>query len=162
MNVNTRPFKLLIFDWEGTLAFPGSSPSRLYPDTVVVLSALKEQGYLLAVATAKSKQGLAQDLHRLNLHTLISATCTAEETHPKPNPEMVFNILNQLAIVPQDALMIGDTVFDLDMARQAKIKSVAVTYGLQTREELLTYGPCTCVDELTQLPLWLAQLGTNT
>jgi len=153
--MDPHPFKLLIFDWEGTLALPSTAPSCLYPETLSVLSTLFDQGYLLAIATGKSKRGVAQDLQQLNLQNLISATCTAEECYPKPHPAMIFNILNQLAITPQDALMIGDTVYDLDMARQAKIQSVGVTYGVQTREELLPYHPCTCIDTLTQLPVWL-------
>lgn len=150
------PFKLLVFDWEGTLADPSAVyPTQLFPGTVAVLKQLHEQGYLLAIATAKSKPGLAADLVRFGINHIIDATCTAQESAPKPNPKMLFDILDKLAITPQDALMIGDTVYDLAMAKQANMAALAVTYGVQTAEELLQYQPLDCISVITQLPDWL-------
>lgn len=149
-------FKLLIFDWEGTLADPQLlGQTQLFPNTVSVLTHLHEQGYLLAIATAKSKAGLAADLIHTGLKTIIDATCTAQESEAKPNPLMLFNILDELAITPQDALMIGDTIFDLAMAKQANMSSLAVSSGVQTRKELLDYQPLACIDTISQLPDWL-------
>ena len=151
-----EPFKLLIFDWEGTLADPSQIyPTQLFPNTVQVLTTLHQQGYLLAIATAKSKAGLASDIRHLGLQTIIDFTCTAEESAPKPNPLMIFTILERLAIEPQAALMIGDTIYDLAMARLAKISALAVSYGVQSREELLEYQPLCCIDVITELPHWL-------
>ncbi len=150
------PFNLLIFDWEGTLADPQYVyPTRLFPHTLTVLTALHQQGYLLAIATAKSTAGLAADLIYTDLKSIIDATCTAQESAPKPNPSMLFNILEQLAIAPQDALMIGDTIYDLSMAQQANMSALAVSYGVQTQAELLEYHPLACINAITQLPDWL-------
>lgn len=154
--MSSQKFKLLIFDWEGTLADPSQIyPTQLFPNTLSVLTQLHEEGYLLAIATAKSKAGLASDLVHTGLRPLIAATCTAQESEAKPNPLMLFNILDELAVTPQDALMIGDTIFDLAMAKQANMPSLAVSYGVQTREELLDYQPLTCIDAISQLPDWL-------
>ncbi len=150
------PFKLLIFDWEGTLADPSSLYStRLFPNTQSVLANLHKQGYLLAIATARSKAGLAADLIFTDIKHLISTTCTAEESAPKPNPLMLFQILEQLAITPQDALMIGDTIYDLGMAQQAKVHALAVSYGVQSQAELMAYQPLDCIDAIIKLPNWL-------
>jgi phosphoglycolate phosphatase len=149
-------YKLLIFDWEGTLAdsrFIG--PTQLFPNTVSVLTDLHAQGYLLAIATAKSTAGLAADLVDTGLQKIIATTCTAQETEPKPHPTMLFTILDELAITPQDALMIGDTVFDLMMADNANMSALAVASGVQTREELLEYHPIDCINIITELPDWL-------
>lgn len=154
----TRPFKLLIFDWEGTLADPNYVyPTRLFPHTQTVLSQLHQQGYLLAIATAKSKAGLLADLKHTEIEKFIHTTCTAEESAAKPSPEMLFIILDRLAIAAQDALMIGDTFYDLTMAQRAKMSALAISSGMQTREELLKYQPLDCIDTLTQLPDWLTQ-----
>ncbi len=156
MALKTLPFKLLIFDWEGTLADPSHVyPTQLFPNTLSVLNALHKEGYLLAIATAKSKEGLAADLVHMGLKEIISATCTAQESEPKPHPAMLFNILDKLAISPQTALMIGDTIYDLSMAQQANMSALAVTYGVQTREELLEYKPLAFIDTITELPVWL-------
>jgi phosphoglycolate phosphatase len=156
MTPQTLPFKLLIFDWEGTLADPSHiHPTQLFPNTLSVLTTLHQQGYLLAIATAKSKAGLAADLIQTGLKPLIHATCTAQESAPKPDPTMLFNILDALAITPQDALMIGDTLYDLSMAQRANMPALAVSFGVQTREELLEYKPLACIDAITELPFWL-------
>jgi phosphoglycolate phosphatase len=156
MTKQNLAYKLLIFDWEGTLADPSHIyPTQLFPNTLKVLTNLHQQGYLLAIATAKSKAGLVADLIQTGLKSIIDITCTAQESAPKPNPAMLFYILEELAIKPQDALMIGDTIYDLSMAKQADIAGLAVSSGGQTRAELLKYQPLDCLDVITQLPNWL-------
>lgn len=153
------PYKLIIFDWEGTLANPQVlGATQLFDNTVSVLTDLHQQGYLLAIATAKSKAGLAYDLLKTSLVDIIDASCTAQESEPKPNPSMLFKILDELAITPQDALMIGDTIFDLAMAKSANMDVLAVASGVQTCEELLEYQPIDCIDGITELPNWLLNL----
>ncbi|MGA2654783.1 MAG: HAD-IA family hydrolase [Gammaproteobacteria bacterium] len=159
LKMSNLPYKLLIFDWEGTLANPQTlGATQLFDDTLSVLTDLHQQGYLLAIATAKSKAGLAQDLIKTGLDKIIDATCTAQESEPKPNPAMLFMILDELAITPQDALMIGDTIFDLAMGQDANMDTLAVTSGVQTCEELLEYQPIDCIEIITELPNWLLNL----
>lgn len=152
--------QLIIFDWEGTLVRANLLGTPiLFPDAKQVLETLHADGCLLAIATAKSKQGLKNDLIRLELQHLFAATCTAEETLSKPHPAMLFNILEQLAITAQNALMIGDTIYDIEMAKRANMQAVAVCTGLQSRAELMKVAPC--IDNLIELPQYLLLLGED-
>jgi phosphoglycolate phosphatase len=151
-------FKLLIFDWEGTLADHAIAHlSPLFPDVYPILARLRAQGYLLAIATGKSKAGLQASLSDTHLSHLISATCTAEESAPKPDPLMLFNILEKLAIAQADALMIGDTVYDIEMAHAAKVDALAVTYGLHEKSQLMRAAPQGFIDNILELPQWLLE-----
>jgi phosphoglycolate phosphatase len=70
---------------------------------------------------------------------------------------MLFNILENLAIVAQNALMIGDTIYDMDMARAAHMPALAVSYGLHNREHLLQSGALGVIDNIVELPQWLLE-----
>jgi phosphoglycolate phosphatase len=144
-------FQLLIFDWEGTLV----DKTQLIAGAKSVLVRLHAEGYLLAIATAKSKHGLVLDLEKNGISHLFHATCTAQESADKPDPAMLFNILDQLAIKPQDALMIGDTPYDIEMAHRAKMSALAVGYGLYSCAELTKAQPKACINDITELPQWL-------
>ncbi|MES9971810.1 MAG: HAD-IA family hydrolase [Candidatus Thiodiazotropha sp.] len=132
-----------------------TTPSQLFEGTREVLQGLLQQGYMLAVATGKGRKGLDYALQSTGLGELFHLTRCADETFSKPHPEMLNQILEQTGVEPQQALMIGDTEYDLEMAVNAGIPSLGVTYGTHSLERLLKHKPLACVDRVTEIPLWL-------
>ena len=120
-----------------------------------VLFSLKEEGYLLAVATGKGKNGLKRALEEEKLHELFDVTRCAEETISKPDPLMLHEILDELGLAAQSGLMIGDTSYDLEMATRAGMRSLAVSYGAHGRELLAKHEPLDFLDDIRDLPGWL-------
>lgn len=128
-----------------------------FPGVPETLAELKAEGYLLAVATAKSRSGLSADMDRSGLGWLFDATRTVDEARSKPDPQMVLDLLEEMGVFARDALVVGDTVHDLQMAHNAGVQSVAVTSGAQSVEVLADEAPEACLASLTGLPEWLAR-----
>lgn len=105
------------------------SSSSLYPGVAEGLLKLRQQGHQLAVATGKSRRGLNRVLTAFDWQDFFDATRCADETASKPNPLMLKQLLDELDTPVEQALMIGDTTFDLAMAQNAGMKSLAVSYG---------------------------------
>ncbi|MFA5627537.1 MAG: HAD-IA family hydrolase [Thiohalomonadaceae bacterium] len=130
--------------------------SQLFAGAGEVLHELAEQGYLLAVATGKGRRGLDKVLEETGLEPLFHATRCADETVSKPHPQMLFELMEHLGTSPQGTLMIGDTEYDMEMARNAKTHALAVSYGVHHPERLLRHAPLGCLDDIIELPGWLA------
>ena len=125
-----------------------------------MLRELAEAGYLLAVATGKSRRGLDYALEQTGLGELFHATRTADESFSKPHPQMLLDILDELGVHPGDAVMIGDTTYDLEMARSARTHAVGVCTGGHGREELMRFEPIACLEQVVELVPWLAERGS--
>lgn len=132
-----------------------AKPTPLFDKADEVLQGLYDTGYWLAVATGKGRRGLNEALDKTGLKHLFHSTRCAEETTSKPNPHMLYEILEELDTNVSDAVMIGDSLFDLEMANKAGMASIAVSYGLQDKQRLMTCNPLTCLDDVTELPTWL-------
>ncbi|WP_101674985.1 HAD-IA family hydrolase [Alloalcanivorax mobilis] len=126
-------------------------PSALYPGARLVLDALAGAGCRLAVATGKSRKGLQRVWHSSGLGECFQGSRCADETHSKPHPAMVEELLEEMAVPAGRALVVGDTSFDLEMARAAGVDRVAVSYGAHPVETLLNYQPLAVIDALPQL-----------
>jgi len=111
-----------------------------------VLDGLKAQGYLLAVATGKSRAGLDRLLSISGLGHFFSDSMTADEAQSKPHPEMIETLLTRLAVKPQNAVMIGDSILDMTMAQNANVRAIGVSYGAHTPEVLAQAQPMAIVD----------------
>jgi phosphoglycolate phosphatase len=122
-----------------------------------MLQNLANEGYLLAVATGKGRRGLDYALEQTGLRQIFHATRTADEAVSKPHPQMLLDILGDLGVDSRDAVMIGDTTYDLEMARSARMDAVGVCSGGHGREELEQLGPLACLDQVVELAPWLAQ-----
>lgn len=116
---------------------------------------LAANGTLLAVATAKSRRGLTSDLERTGMAELFHASRTPNESRPKPHPDMLLEILDELGVRPREALMVGDSIHDLDMSRNAGVPAVAVTSGAQSEASLRRRTPLACLGSVAELPAWL-------
>ncbi len=127
----------------------------LFPGAEEALRALNGAGYLLAVATGKSRRGLDRALDRTGLRPLFHATRCSEESASKPQPGMLNDLIDMLGTEPEQTLMIGDTTHDLQMAINAGVASVAAAYGAHPRAQLLALQPLACIDQPLELWNWL-------
>lgn len=127
----------------------------LFEGVPEMLEELAADGYLLAVATGKSRRGLDHVLEQTGLTSLFHATRTVDEAFSKPHPQMLLDILDELGVKARDAVMIGDTTYDLEMARSAGTASVGVCTGSHCREELERLGPVACLEGVVGLREWL-------
>ncbi|MBS1201858.1 MAG: family hydrolase [Chromatiaceae bacterium] len=130
--------------------------SELFPGAGAMLERLLGQGYLLAVATGKSRAGLAKELEITGLGRLFHATRCADETFSKPHPQMLLELMDELGVHSTQTLMVGDTEYDLQMAANARAFSLAVCYGVHPPERLLACGPLACLESVADIPGWLA------
>lgn len=113
----------------------------------------------LGIATGKSRRGLDRALDATGLRPYFRASRCADETHPKPHPAMLHELMAELDVAADNALMIGDTSHDLEMARAAGVDALAVTYGAHSAAGLVDCGPRGCVASVTELEQWLATHG---
>jgi len=120
-----------------------------------LLDDLAAAGYLLAVATGKTRVGLDRAMAASGLAARFHATRCADESRPKPHPEMLHYLMDLLAVDAGSTLMIGDTTHDLELARAAGAEAVAVTYGAHPPEGLARLAPRATVHSVTELHAWL-------
>lgn len=131
--------------------------TRLFPGAAEALTALHDAGFLLAVATGKSRRGLERSLASTGLKGYFHATRCADEGHAKPHPGMLLELMEELGVASDRTLMIGDTTHDMAMARAAGVACLGVAYGAHSKSDLLGYAPLACVDDFDGLQHWLAR-----
>ncbi|QPQ54858.1 HAD-IA family hydrolase [Allosphingosinicella flava] len=112
----------------------------LYDGITELIAALDEAGWLLGVATGKSDRGLRLCLEHHGLHARFVTLQTADRHPSKPHPSMIEAALAEAGAAPESAMMIGDTSFDIMMARAASVRGVGVTWGYHDRETLKEAG----------------------
>lgn len=126
----------------------------LFPGAADALRDLAGAGYLLAVATAKGRRGLERELERTGLAPLFHATRTVDEAPSKPHPGMLLGLMEELGVEAAETLMIGDTAWDLEMARNASCAGVGVLTGGHSRRDLERLA-LACLDSVCDVPGWL-------
>src|SRR5206468_8585136 len=119
------------------------------------VTALAKAGHKLAVATAKGRRGLNSSLESSGLAPYFDATRCVDECPSKPHPQMLLELMEELGTTPDRTVMIGDTSYDMQMAQNANIASLAVSYGAQPLQNLLAFGPLAHFDNFTKLEQWL-------
>ena len=130
----------------------------LYPGTVEALDAMEAAGYLLAVATGKSRRGLDATLSRHGLEGRFMTLKTADDGPGKPHPHMLVEAMAEAGAGPGTTVMIGDTVFDIEMARNAQVRSIGVSWGYHDPDELRAAGAAGVIDEFGELAALTATL----
>jgi len=118
------------------------------------LMRLQNGNYLLAIATGKARIGLDRVLQHTQLGQFFIASRCADETASKPHPHMVLDILTATGIPAERAIVVGDTTYDIEMARRANTVALAVCYGVHQREELIAEGPIDCVENFSAVLDW--------
>lgn len=134
--------------------FPDIAMSQieLFPKVKETLTELHKQGKRLAIATSRNKQSLTEIMKRHGVLDYFDLLVSASDSYaPKPAPDMVLRILEQLGISENDTLVIGDTTFDIEMGNKAHCWTCAVTYGNHTRERLMKALPNFIVDNFSEV-----------
>jgi len=129
----------------------------LYAGARETIGELHASGYLLGVATGKSRAGLERVLDASGMRAYFHATRTADQTFSKPHPAMLLEIMDELGVLPERTLMIGDTTHDVELAQNAGVDAVAVGHGAHPPEQLLALSPRALVNDFTELRGWLEQ-----
>jgi phosphoglycolate phosphatase len=120
-----------------------------------MLDELDAAGHLLAIATGKSRAGLARALAQQRIAHRFVATRCADEGFPKPHPDMLLHLMDRTGADPVETLMIGDTTHDLELAANAGASAVAVTLGAHGGEDLARHAPLAVVESIGELRAWL-------
>jgi len=127
----------------------------LFEGTREMLAALKARNHWLAVATGKSRLGLNEALATAQLRRFFDATRTADQTASKPDPLMLRELMGELGAEPERTLMIGDTTHDLQLAANAGVACVGVSYGAHPSEDFHRFGPLFVAHSTRELHDWL-------
>jgi pyrophosphatase PpaX len=110
---------------------------KLFPGTVEMLERLQDRGYKLAVVTSKRRQSALRQLTETGIEGLFDAVISCEDVErPKPEPDCVLKALDVLGVQPDEAVFVGDSLFDAAAARGAGVTMVGVSWGARTREKL--------------------------
>lgn len=131
----------------------------LFEGVLQLLDALRTRGYLLAVATGKSRLGLDDVLQTVQLKGVFDASRTADKTAGKPDPKMLHELMAELGTSPKRTLMVGDTTHDLQMALNAGCPSLGVSYGAHTPDAFAALKPLHIAHSVQDMHDWLLENG---
>jgi phosphoglycolate phosphatase len=134
-----------------TLRQNGLEHEPLYDGMAGVLSALDDNGWLLGVATGKSDRGLERCLDHHGIKGLFVSLQTADRHPSKPHPSMIHQALADAGAEAANAVMIGDTVYDIHMGRAAGCRTIGVSWGYHPIEELHDAGADAVVETMEEL-----------
>ncbi len=137
-----------------------TTPTPLFAGVAETLEQLSVEGYRLAVATGKGRRGLDNALRESGLAHLFAASRCADETVSKPHPQMLLELMEELDSVGQETLVVGDTEYDMAMARNAGAVALAVGYGVHKGPRLLREGAVGLLPDIRALRPWLQQTAT--
>ncbi len=135
--------------------FSGDETIELFDGVSEAIPRLAEQGYLLAVATGKSRRGLDRALAATGLTPYFDATRTVDECPSKPNPAMLQELMDTLGVIPTRTVMIGDTTHDLLMASNALTHAVGLTQGAHDADTLELCPSLAILDDFASFARWL-------
>jgi len=129
----------------------GDVEEPLFAGISGVLDRLDAAGWLMGVATGKSHRGLSATLNFHKLYDRFVTHQTADRAHGKPHPDMMNKAMSATGASREDTIMIGDTTFDIEMAKNAGVRSIGVTWGYHQPQELLDAGAASVVTTADQL-----------
>ena len=121
------------------------------------LISLRKQGYRLAVATGKSRKGLNRVFAETGTGAYFDSSRCADETASKPHPLMLEELLAELDCKAERALMVGDSEYDMEMAKNAGVKPIAVDYGVHSLDRLRRFNPVCCLSQIDELMVHLGE-----
>lgn len=134
----------------------GINDAPLFPGAEGTLRKLHDEGYQLAIATGKSRKGLDRSLKLYpGIGALISHSRCADETASKPDPLMLRELLDETGFESAQTLMVGDTEYDMAMAKTIGMTALGVTCGVHDPERLLKNGAVAVIETVRELPEWL-------
>ncbi len=131
------------------------TPSSLFANVNKMLNQLIDKGFMLAIATGKARRGLDPVLIETGLKSLFHGSRCADETRSKPHPQMLEELLDEFGLMVNEAIMVGDTEYDMLMANSIGMDTLAVSYGVHDKADILKHKPLACVDSITEMSDWL-------
>lgn len=129
----------------------------LFPGVREMLETLRSQEIPLGIATGKSRRGLMATLERHDLRDVFTAWATADDHPSKPHPAMLEEVVAALGGAPEESVYVGDTCYDVEMARAAGTIPIGVRWGYHEPTTLVEAGAVVLLDEPTDLPPLLQQ-----
>lgn len=127
-------------------------PPVLFPGAEATLSALKEKGIALTIASSRNTASLREFLDKLGLAGYFPYYLGGDDTELlKPNPHPVLKTLEELSVRPENTMVVGDMPFDIAMGINAGTYTCGVTYGNASRQQLLDAGAHFVIDRIEQL-----------
>lgn len=141
---------------EHFIAAEEAGSCAFYKGALETIQWLRDAGHKTAIATGKSRAGLDRVLAANGKAHLFDGSRCADETASKPSPLMIEQLLAQFSISKSDAIMIGDTDYDLNMANAAGVRAVGVSFGAHTVERLKNARPQRICDSYDDLSAWLS------
>jgi phosphoglycolate phosphatase len=127
----------------------------LYPGVRAMLSRLQSDGFTLAIATGKARRGLDRVLESTKLAQFFAATRCADEGFAKPHPDMIERLLSATGFDQAESVMIGDTTHDMELAKNAGIRAIAVSYGAHPLDALQRHKPVFVASTALELSSWI-------
>jgi phosphoglycolate phosphatase len=131
----------------------------LYPGAAELLDRLRGEGWLIAMATGKSRRGVERVMRTHNWADLFDSTHCADDGPGKPHPAMLLECMKLLQVPPSMAVMIGDTAHDVRMARAAGVRAQGVAWGFHTAEEMAAAGADHVAETFEELGAALDRFG---
>jgi len=132
-----------------------TTPSPLFDGVEVMLDELTARGAILAVATGKARRGLARAWSQTGTGKYFRTSRCADDAKSKPSPDMLLQIINELNIDIADAIMVGDTTYDMQMAKSIGMARVGVSYGVHAQTHLEALKPKAIVHSISELQRFL-------
>ncbi|MEM0911602.1 MAG: HAD-IA family hydrolase [Pseudomonadota bacterium] len=126
------------------------TPCPLFPGVVSTLSVLQHE-MTLAVATGKARRGLERAWQMTNSSHYFSDSICSDEAESKPSPDMLIQLLERWQVDVSKTLMVGDTIYDMQMAEALSMPRIAVTFGAHDAERLKQYSPLATIDAIHEL-----------
>jgi len=136
----------------------GTVDEPLYPGVIETLAELEQQGWLLGVATGKSRRGLEATLEKFGISDFFITLQTADQARGKPDPDMLHKAMAETGVDAASTVMIGDTTYDIVMSVNAGVLPIGVNWGYHQREELISSGAIDVVDDYQELKTLLNKL----
>ena len=131
----------------------------LFPGAKDTLAGLQALEVLLGIATGKGRRGLLATLESHGLADYFVTLQTADSAPGKPHPGMLEQAMAETGSARHDTVLVGDTVFDIEMARSAGVTAIGVSWGYHEAEELAAAGAHRVIDSFSELLPLLASLG---
>ena len=152
-NLNAEAFQQLIARYRHHY-FSQDTELTLFPGITAMLGKLQQRGFVLAIATGKARYGLNRALETSGSSSYFSATRCADECFSKPHPQMLYELMDELDFPPERTLMVGDTSHDMQLAANAGVAGLAVSYGAHAAETLTACEPLAVLATVADLDAW--------
>lgn len=129
-----------------------SYPEVPFDGALDLLRRLQTRGdVLIGIATGKAQRGVRHIIDQFGLEGVFTTIQTSDDAPSKPHPGMILQAMNECGAAPEDTVMIGDAVFDIDMAHAAGVRAIAVSWGFQPRDALEQAKPYAIVNDFNEL-----------